>query len=517
MFFECGVVRLVARTQPIGVACPACAAVSNRVHSVYVRRLEDRPVGDRPVVIELMVRRLYCENSACTRRTFAEQVEGLTIRYGRRTPSSRRLLEAVAVALAGRAGARLAAALHIRVSRTTLLRAIMALPDPAWAVPKVLGVDDFATRRGHHYGTVPIGCERGQPLDLLTGRDAATLTGWLREHPGAEIICRDRAGSYADGARTGAPKAVQVADRFHLWQNLGTAAEASIRLHSTCLKTAAASPDGPTNDGDSADATKAMSPIEARIRERHATIHALLAQGHGIREIARELHIGGNTVRRNARAAVPEQLLTGRHQPRPSQLDPYKPHLDKRWAEGHTNAIQLHAELQALGYRGSYQIISDYLLPRRRRRIRVVPPAPPGVRRVTGWMIRRPERLGDEEREQFTAVLAHCPELKALHAHVRGFAEILQSRSGQHLKDWITATRAAGLPRLHAFAAGLEKDWDAVVQGLSTHWNSGPVEGRVNHIKMIKRQMFGRAKLPLLRKRVLLTAAQGGHRHPLCP
>ncbi|MFJ3819390.1 transposase [Streptomyces sp. NPDC090056] len=125
--------------------------------------------------------------------------------------------------------------------------------------------------------------------------------------------------------------------------------------------------------------------------------------------------------------------------------------------------------------------------------------------------------MGDEEREQFAAVLAHCPELKALHAHVRGFAEILQSRSGQHLKDWITATRAAGLPRLHAFAAGLEKDWDAVVQGLSTHWNSGPVEGRVNHIKMIKRQMFGRAKLPLLRKRVLLAAAQGGHRHPLCP
>ncbi|MFC9625021.1 transposase [Streptomyces sp. NPDC056930] len=104
-------------------------------------------------------------------------------------------------------------------------------------------------------------------------------------------------------------------------------------------------------------------------------------------------------------------------------------------------------------------------------------------------------------------MLAHCAELKALHAHVRGFAEILQTRSGQHLKDWITATRTADLPRLHSFATGLEKDWDAVLQGLSTRWNSGPVEGRVNHIKMIKRQMFGRAKLPLLRKRVLLTAA----------
>ncbi|MBW5253561.1 transposase [Streptomyces sp. P01-B04] len=217
----------------------------------------------------------------------------------------------------------------------------------------MLGVDDFATRRGHHYGTVLIDCETHRPLDLLPGRGAFTLVSWLREHPGAEIICRDRAGSYADGARRGAPNAVQVADRFHIWQNLGTAVEASVRLHSTCLKTACASSDEPTSSGDSTVTTKSMSPIEARIRERHATIHALLAQGHGIREIARELHMGGNTVRRNARAAVPEQLLTGRRQPRASQLDPYKPHLDKLWAEGHTNAIQLHAELQNLDYRGS--------------------------------------------------------------------------------------------------------------------------------------------------------------------
>ncbi|MFD7757626.1 transposase [Streptomyces sp. NPDC059757] len=168
-----------------------------------------------------------------------------------------------------------------------------------------------------------------------------------------------------------------------------------------------------------------------------------------------------------------------------------------------THQRHLHAELQNLGYCGSYQTISDYLWPRRRRRIRVVPPASPGIRRVTGWMMRHPENLADGECQQFATVLAYCPELIALHAHVRGFAEILQTRSGQHLRDWIIAVRTADLPRPHAFATGLEKDWDAVLQGLSTRWNSGPV----NHIKMIKRQMFGRAELPLLRKRVLLTAA----------
>lgn len=316
VFFECGVTRLMARTRVAEVACPGCAVMSKRVHSTYGRCLADTPVGDRPVLIELTVRRLYCENVRCSRRTFAEQVEGLTVPYGRRTPAARRVLEAVAVALAGRAGSRLAAVLHARVSRTTLLRTVMALPDPAWSVPKVLGVDDFATRRGQHYGTVFIDCETGQPLDLLPGRDAATLADWLREHPGSEIICRDRAGSYAEGARTGAPNAIQVADRFHLWQNLGTAVERSVRRHNNCLKSAAVSDEGLTNDAvaDHADAEKEMSPIETRIRERHATVHALLAQGHGIREIARELHMGGNTVRRTARAETPEQLLTGRRQ-----------------------------------------------------------------------------------------------------------------------------------------------------------------------------------------------------------
>ncbi|MFI8308918.1 ISL3 family transposase [Streptomyces sp. NPDC085927] len=506
VFTECGVVHIVARTLDGNVSCPDCALPSDRVHSCYERRLADTPVGDRPVLIELTVRRLYCDNARCGRRTFVEQVEGLTFRYGRRTSVSRRLLEAVTVALAGRAGARPAVMLHSTVSRTTLLRLLMALPDPSWEVPKVFGVDDFATRRGQHYGTVLIDCETLKPLGLLPGRDAGTLAARLREHPGIEVICRDRAGSYAEGARIGAPQAVQVADRFHLWQNLGTAVEQSVRQYNGCLRSPSSGP-GDLPDIEPPPA-KETSPVEARIRARHALVHTLLDQGHGIREIARELHMGGNTVRRCARAATPEELLGGRRQPRPSRLDPYKSHLDKRWAEGFTNAIQLHSELQALGYRGSYQIISDYLRPRRRRRIRVVGPSSPGVRQVTGWIMRHPDRLSEGEGRQLTEVLTRCPELEAAHRLVRSFAEILSTRTGQHSKDWVVNARAEELPVLHSFATGLEKDWGAVVQGLTSEWSSGPVEGRVNHIKMVKRQMFGRAKLPLLRRRVLLTAAR---------
>ncbi|WP_327379198.1 transposase [Streptomyces sp. NBC_01212] len=153
-------------------------------------------------------------------------------------------------------------------------------------------------------------------------------------------------------------------------------------------------------------------------------------------------------------------------------------------------------------------VLSHYLRPRRRRRISVVGPAPPGLRQVTGWFMRHPDRLSESENKQLTEALARCPELAAAHRLVHSFAAILSTRTGQHLKNWVVSARAEDLPGLHSFATGLERDWDAVVQGLTSHWNSGPVEGRVNHIKMIKRQMFGRAKLPLLRERVLLTAAR---------
>nr|WP_280922751.1 ISL3 family transposase [Streptomyces sp. MZ04] len=371
-------VHIGARTRNHSVSCPDCATASRRVHSTYERRLADGPVGGQPVEIRLTVRRLYCENAQCPRRNFVEQVDGLTVRYGRRTPMWCRVLEAVVVALAGRAGARFAVVLHSLVSRTTLLRLLMALPDPAWTPPRVLGVDDFATRRGQNYGTVLINCETGQPLDLLPGLDAETLAAWLREHPGPEIICRDRAGAYADGARTGAPQAVQVADPFHLWQNLATAVERCVRRHNACLKPPDADENGIVHISfaDEQDTTREISLIEARIRGRHRVVHALLDQVHGIREIARELHVGGNIVRRAARADFAEQLLTGRHQPRRTQLDPYKPYVDTPWTEGCTNAVRLRAELKELGHQGTYRILSHCLRPRRRRRIRRRPPRP---------------------------------------------------------------------------------------------------------------------------------------------
>lgn len=506
-----GLLVVMARARASEAACTTCGTVSGRVHSRYSRQLADAAVGGRPVAIVLAVRRFFCPAPGCRRTTFAEQVQGLTVRYARKTPLLAGVLGSIAVALAGRAGSRLAAALGAPASRQVLLRLVMAIPDPEAAPPRVLGVDDFAIRRGQHYGTLLIDCETGAPLDLLQGRDAQPLADWLTAHPGVEVICRDRSGSFADGARTGAPDAVQVADRFHLWQNLAKAAEKCVAAHRSCLAGPASPPAPEEHSPVLPDPERTAQPDPAgkyaeRAQRHHALVRQLRSEGRGLHEIARHLGWGLHTVQRLDRAATWQELADGRWKgPRPSKLDPFKPYLDQHADGAHGSIRRLFGEIQAQGYDGSYPVVRGYLARNSPAR-QPLPPAPPTVRDVTNWLCRRPGTLTQDDKPRLTAILDRCPELQAASDQIRSFAAMITELTGQDLPQWIAAARHAGLPGIASFAKGLEQDLDAVTNGLTMNWNSGPVEGRVNHIKMVKRQMFGRAGLPLLRKRVLLTA-----------
>ncbi|MEU6019328.1 transposase [Streptomyces sp. NPDC047515] len=386
----------------------------------------------------------------------------------------------------------------------TLLRRVVALPDPLFSTPRVLGVDDFATRRGQSYSTVLTCGETHRVVDVLPTRTAGPLAAWLTAHPGVEIICRDRAGAYAEGARLGVHDTLQVADRFHLWQGLGRAVETCVAAHRECLRTPM-SDEPPSSIPQAAPAPLRPEPAGRRAQRKkaaHALVHELLAQGRSRRAIARHLGWGLNTVLRYASAARWQDTLRD-NRPRPSRLDPHKPHLDQRFTEGCTSVTLLQRELVAQGAPVTYGMVRAYFAT-----LRAVPPdappPPPSVRKVTGWLTRHPISLSEEDRAGLKDVLARCPELDTVAGHIRDFGEILTDRLGVILPAWIDAVDASQLPGLTGFALHLHRDFDAVTAGLTLDWSSGATEGAVNRIKMLKRQMFGRAGFTPLRKRVLL-------------
>lgn len=523
-------VVISASCRAASACCPRCGQASWRVHDGYSRVVADGAAGGRPVLIGLRVRRFRCQQLSCPKITFAEQAEGLTSRYRRRSVPLMAMLAGFGLELAGRAAARLAGRAGVRVHPSTVLRLVAALPEPeVTAAPEVLGVDDFALRRGHVYGTVLVDVTTGDVVDLLPDREAATLEAWLKAHPGAAVICRDRAGAYAEGARAGAPDAVQVADRWHLWHNLAGHAAKTVARHRSCLTgpvpggVAAASPPGAA--GQQADPPEQEDPgpaipggpgarggcgsggrLAARTLERHAAIHELLAAGHSLQAISRTLGLSRPTVRKFARAATPAGLIAG--STRETGLDPFKPYLHQRWNEGLTDAAALHAELRERGYTGSTRTVRRYLTPLRPRTTPApdLPPPVPKARQITRWLLTRPDHLTGEEQAQLTAIRGQCPHIDALASHVTSFAEMMTHRTGDRdLQAWLAAAEASdSQPDLRSFATGIRNDQQAVTNGLTLPYSSGKVEGTVNKIKMIKRQMYGRATFKLLRIRVIL-------------
>ncbi|MER5521635.1 ISL3 family transposase [Streptomyces sp. NPDC002763] len=334
-----GTVEVVARGRATGSACPGCGRFSDRVHDRYQRRLKDLPLAEQVLVIRLTVRRFICGAADCPRRTFAEPFSRLTTPHARFTTRLNDTLERVGLALAGRAGSRLAARLGFGAGRMTLLRRVVALPDPQCSTPRVLGVDGFAIRRGQTYSTVLTSVEDHRVVDVLPTREAGPLAAWLIRHPGVEIICRDRAGAYAEGARRGAPNALQVADRFHLWQGLGRAVETCVTAHRDCLRHPSPAGVLPKDTLGSDRPQNDSSPVCRRADRKkaaHALVHELLAQGHSRRAIARHLGWGLNTVLRYANAARWQDTFR-ENRPRSSRLDPYKSYLERRFAEGCTS------------------------------------------------------------------------------------------------------------------------------------------------------------------------------------
>jgi transposase len=438
----------------------------------------------------------------------------------RRTGRLGDLQRHLGLALGGEAGARLAARLAIATSPDTLLRmARREDPAPARQRPvRVLAVDDWAWRRGHRYGTVLVDLERNRVLDLLPDRQAETLANWLKQHPGIEVVARDRAGAYADGVRQGAPDAVEVTDRWHLLRNLGDAVYAVAERHHAAARRVgqnimaqppiAGAP--PTAAGERPTAAERRSAAtRARRQARFAEAVRLHAAGASLSAISRQLGADHKTLRRWLRAgAVPTW-----HKPRRGGLlDPYRDHLERRWSEGCHNAARLWRELVTLGFPGRPATVRAWATGRRRAApsgARVPSAAggqpwrPPLGRRVARLLMADPRTLSRPDRAFAMRLLEEVPDLAATIAAAKRLEAVLRRRSGETLDAVLAAAEAT---QLTGFVAELRKDIGAVEAALALPWTTSPAEGQIGRIKMIKRTMYGRAGFELLRARVLHAA-----------
>jgi transposase len=352
-----------------------------------------------------------------------------------------------------------------------------------------------------------IDVEQHHPVDLLEDPSADAFASWLAVHPGAEVICRDRAGTYAEGAARGAPEAVQVADRWHLLANLGTALERLATRHARCwradpLLVPPVAPPGPV-----ATAVPGEGRRAARQRERFAQIQALRARGMNLSAIAATLGLDRTTVRKFARAVSAEAVAAPRRAPTSPVLAPFLTYLDQRWREGCADGSILLPELLAQGYRGSARTLQRYLTARRRGAPPRTKTAPISARRVVGLILRRPETLEAKDNRLLERLCAQCAELAAACRLARAFAEILRERHGtEAFEAWAIDAERSSVSELRGFASSLRRDTAAVVAGLTLPWSSGPVEGTVTRVKLVKRTMYGRARFDLLRRRVLLAS-----------
>jgi transposase len=519
------------------VACPECGRPSRRVHSRYRRTLADLPWHGLRVRLALSVRKFFCDTAACPRRIFTERLPATAAPYARRTTRAAGALDVIGLALGGVGGARLAAALGLGTSPSSVLRYVRRVPLPTAGAPRAVGIDDWAWRKGMVYGTIVVDLERGRVLDLLPDREAATVAAWLRVHPEIVVISRDRSDQYAEVARDGAPQATQVADRFHLVKNLGDAVQRVLAGQAELLRLVAkdlavAATDEARQASAASDLALAVPPAAAeerppvvvrapmptadsrasaasreRRRTRYAEVMALRSTGATIKAIATTLGMGIGTVHRWIHSdGFPERAKQRR------RTDPVADAIRRHWGAGCQNAAALWRLLRADGFTGSRRSVQREIerlgLTRDARAAGQLPSALPTARppsaRHLAWLFGRAAAMTTPEKWRFVeALCARSPELARVRTLAQAFVELVVSRNGAAYDAWLAA--ASDSP-LSGFARGLRSDDAAVRAALSLAWSNGPTEGHVNRLKLLKRTMYGRASLDLLRHRVLAAA-----------
>ncbi|MFC1879062.1 ISL3 family transposase, partial [Chloroflexota bacterium] len=490
--------------------CPKCQDASKRIHSYYNRSPKDLPVSDKFVQLNLIVRRFRCINEECSRKTFVERLPKVVPFYGRRTKRFTKALREIGFALGGEAGSRLATDLRMKTSPDTLIRIVREFPTTNFLTPRVLGVDDFALQKGRIYGTLLVDLELRQPIDLLSDRTAGTLAEWLRLHPGVQIITRDRSTEYARGAAEGAPKAIQVADRWHLLKNLREALERMLnRLHADLrlLPCTEHTPEASITAGRLRVPAGRELELQQAKRDRrfelYQRVKALYNEGTPILQIAKRLGMSRPTVRNFAYAQeFPERV---KRRPVPSLLDPYVVYLQQRMNEGCENASQLWREICDQGFNGGRKLVARWVQQHRASPGKFTPtkylktsdpkvtnnasttenlelPVLDAPRKLVWVLLHDVSQLNSKD----TATLARIrqnSEVEKAYALSRQFQDMVRARASDSFDLWLEDCIASGIVDLNNFALGMKRDYSAIRAALTQPWSNGQVEGQTTRLK----------------------------------
>ena len=509
-----------------GAACPSCSRGSSRVHGRYRRRLDDLPSFGQRVTLSVEVRRFKCVNPKCAQRTFCEKLDSLVAPSQRRTQRLNESLRSVGYALGGAAAARLAARLGMNTSGDTVLRELRRGGCPATQTPPVvIGIDDWAIKRGHRYGTVIVDLETRRPIEVLAGRETTIVASWLRQHPSVEIVARDRAGAYSEAARAANPGAQQVADRWHLLTNLREAVERLLGRRAASLREAARTPgEAPMVDAHPITDTYA-SQLKLNIWQRLGIQRraARLARyeevmrrrqlGETYKAIGRAMNLDQRTVSKFVSSgSFPERAPRSRG---PTLLDGHGQYLASRVAEGCVSAPHVWHELQAQGFAGSLYTVRSAMArvhagashgqgEKHAARGIACPSSRQAFAWLVGWHGKRAAERKSFDQQCFVERLCKIePAIAVAASLTRHFLGLIHRRDIDGFDRWLAKASDCGVPEMRRFATGLKADLSAVRAAFTSEWSSGQVEGQVNRLKFLKRQMYGRAKLDLLRIRVL--------------
>jgi transposase len=488
---------VIAHPGALDAACTACGERSSQIHSHYQRRLMDLPSHGQSVRLHVQARRFRCGNGGCSRKIFGEVLGAdIASRASRRTSRLEAIVHHIGIALGGRPAASLARRLMLPVSRDTLLRVVRRRAMPSGTAPvRIVGIDDFAWKRGQRYGTIVCDLERRRVVDLLPDREAATVAAWLAAHPEITIVSRDRGGSYGQAATQGAAQAVQVADRWHLMENASAAFLEVVRRSLPSIRQALAS--GEVDPALLTCAERIQHDGFLRRQESNKIVKDLAETGVSIKEITRQTGRSRKLVRSVLRGTDGDVFRC-----RSNALEAYLVKLGAEWDAGCHNGAELWRRLRANGFKGGLRVVTEWTTRRRRSEKGALgrPGITPPARKLSHLMTTHREQLTKAEAVTVAAIETGVPELATARTVLDRFHRMLRTRDTAALTPWMTDSETS---LLASFCKGLKADLAAVTAALTEPWSNGQTEGQITRLKLVKRQMYGRGRLDLLRARLV--------------